>query len=103
MSEVQKVRFPGGKELTVPPGMTFEEFSQRHLTMSLLEGMCPHHLLPLTVAQGDSAYSPGSGLPWLYHLGCSWYWQVNTANEVWTQESASAWLGLSPDAQAVAQ
>lgn len=108
MSDVRKIRFENGLELRIPDGMDPDEFFNRHIYMSLAEGTCPYHQVRLTTAEDsaigdDSAFSPGTGLPWLFHHGCGFYWQINTGREMWTQETASAWQGLPPSVPAVAR
>ena len=108
MSEAYRVRFPSGLELKVPAGMDPNEFFNRHIYMSLAEGACPYHQVRLTTTEDsavgdDSAFSPGTSLPWLFHHGCDFYWQIDAKTERWVQETASAWQGLSPEIQAVAR
>jgi hypothetical protein len=96
MTEVHKVRFPSGLELKVPAGMDPTDFLNRHQYMSLVEGMCPIHQARLDVMEADSRNSPGSGLPWLHHDGCFYYWQVDTDEQAWTQEPWWSWAGYDP-------
>lgn len=96
MSDVHIVRFPSGLELRVPDGMDTNEFLARHLFMSLSEGICPLDQEPLNVAEGDSAATPGTGLPWLHHVGCGMYWQLDQRRQLVTEEVSWAWLGLRP-------
>jgi hypothetical protein len=93
MSEVRKLRFPGGFELRIPDGMDPDEFYRRHQYMSLVEGMCPIHQTRLEIAPGDSRCSPGSGLPWLTHDGCHDYWQIDVEQQTWTLEPWWSWAG----------
>lgn len=91
-----KILFPGGLELPVPAGITPNEAFRLHFGVSLTEGICPYHQVPLGVASGDSTCTPDTGLPWLHHSGCGYYWQVDAEHHTWTQEADWAWLGLPP-------
>lgn len=57
-AEVHIVRLPTGREVRVPGGETPQMVWQRHCGMSVTEGICPVHLIPLAPV----AARPGSGV-----------------------------------------
>lgn len=88
------IKLPSGIRLPVAEGQTPDEVLRIHDVASLSEGICPRCAARLSVAEGDSAQTPGTGLPWLCCVGCLCYWQLNVATQTMTWEAGWAWQGL---------